>query len=636
MKRIKIFTYIILFLLLISSFSNITVQASVVDNVADWTRDKWIPFVTYTLNKMGVAIDNGANGLYDWVMENEIEPIRALFEDFKSGVSVKNGKVLVSSDAMNALKDITDAYIEDYGSYFLIDTYSSGSEMFTAENGADNSWYTHAGDINAFKHALNIPVGDKIFNQFFSGGIAGNHNIQVTVTYRDCTDLFFVGYPTNGKITIYDSSGNLGMASLYKRFYSDSSGMSDFEYDGEYSVDDLGGKDTVIKNNKLCVLTNDGRKVMLFKTVASLKNYLQGVFTENKIYTTSIYNNYDVNNDNSISIDASTAQYIFEQGDNFQVDMSKVINSVTFDINNYYTNNGVTMSQQDIQNAIDTALQKFLEFLPKDPEEPTEPETSTETETPTEPETETGGDISGNDVSGNGVDGPKTVGLLTKIYNKLSQTYNLLKGGILDALNGIKTAVSGGVSGNDVSGNGVSGNDAPSDGKSWFEKIYDKLSEIKRAIIGDTVVGGLGDLLSTAVDKLVDLADTVKDSVVSVVPEVTDAVSDILDGTEETIGKMVDNVGTNFRPVGDKMKTKFPFSIPWDIAAVVGSLSAAPETPVFEIPIVFERYDIDYTLTIDMADFEVISKISRLFLSLTFVLFLTKLTIQVVKMEKEL
>ncbi len=560
------------------------VQAATIKNSVDeWLDDEWIPFITYCASKLGYAVDNGAHNLFDWIKKNEVDPIHSLFEDFKAGVSIKGGKVLVSSDAMNALKGMTDAYIDDCGSYYLIDTYSSGSTMFTDQNGADNLWYTRAGDLSAFKLALNISVGDKIFCQFYSGGSYGDHFISPIILYRDCTDLFFVGHPSNSALSIVTSTGGVGRNSAYSLKYSDSSGAEPFSFYKDCGAYDYSNATTVKQlNNKICLLTNNGRKVKVFKTVASLKNYLQGVSTSS-IYVTNNYLNYNVSNDNSISVDAGTVEYIFQQGDTFEMDMSKVINNVTSEINNYYVDNGSTMSVDEIQRIIDESLQKLLDSLPTGGgEEPSEPETSTETETETETETGdvSGNDVSGNNVSGNGVDGPQTVSLL--------------------------------------------------------QKILDKLSEIKRAIIGNTVVGGLGDLISTGLDKLVDFADSVKDSVVSVVPEVTDMVSDIIDGTEETIGKMVDNVGTNMRPVGDKMKTKFPFSIPWDIAAVVGSMSAAPETPVFEIPIVFERYDIDYTITIDMADFEVISKISRLFLSLTFILFLAKLTIQVVKMEKEL
>lgn len=630
-KRVYIIV-LTMFIIFLSILEPLCIFASESDKgvkpTTEWTPSEWTKLCYYLGSKIGAVGDSISDAVKGWTEGNfTADGMREKFDDFKSGVTVKDGKVVVSSAALNNFKGLIDTAIVDHGDFILLPTFNF--YKMTDQTSC----------LNSFQYAQTKSDVDNAYTCLRYWG-------SYTQSYDDYDRVHFdpdeVHFVTNLSgsykhcLYLYDRNGDSALFP-WQEVDMENNKLTIREQGN------MGGWVAVPSSNYNSIgfwqlITNDGRMVKAWKSSNALRNYLRGFSSNTTIYISSIYNSYNVNNDNSVTIDASTAQYIFDQGDNFQLDMSKVVSNVTYEINNYYVDNGVTMSQQDIQNAIDTALQKFLDSLPSGGgEEPTEPETPPETETPTEPETETGGDISGNDVSGNGVDGPKTVGLLTKIYNKLSQVFNLLKGEILGALNGIKSAMSGGgVSGNDVSGNGVSGNNGPSDGKSWLEKIYDKLSEIKRAIIGNTVVGGLGDLLSTAVDKLVDLADTVKDSVVSVVPEVTDAVSDILDGTEETIGKMVDNVGTNFRPVGDKMKTKFPFSIPWDIAAVVGSLSAAPETPVFEIPIVFERYDIDYTLTIDMADFEVISKISRLFLSLTFVLFLTKLTIQVVKMEKEL
>lgn len=615
---------LIIFFAVFEPLNTIAAPNKGIKPTSEWTGNDWYQICAYLAGKIGAMGDGVIDAVHDFTNGYfTADGLKEKFDDFKSGVTVKDGKVVVSSDALNNFKGLMDAAIADVGPYY----------------------YYKTPDID-FIDFSSIPNGN-LFRQDFAkvlnGGLyAVASNKQPSqygfeISMFDISNRYLVEGINSDEMILYDQYGGLVVKqTIYKFTISLSSGKSNFYVGG---TDDYQRYYYKIQTpmSRYVPITVDGRYIRVFKSLSALNDYLRGKQT-NYVYTSTNYNNYNYNVDNSVSIDAGTAEYIFQQGDSLQLDMSKVVNNISSEISNYYVNNSTAMSQQDIQNAIDTALQKFLDSLPSGGgEKPTEPETPSETETPSEPETETGGDISGNDVSGNGVDGPKTVGLLTKIYNKLSQVFNLLKGEILGALNGIKSAVSGGgVSGNDVSGNGVSGNDAPSDGTSWFQKIYDKLSEIKRAIIGNTVVGGLGDLLSTAVDKLVDLADTVKDSVVSVVPEVTDAVSDILDGTEETIGKMVDNVGTNFKPVGDKMKTKFPFSIPWDIAAVVGSLSAAPETPVFEIPIVFERYDIDYTLTVDMADFEVISKISRLFLSLTFVLFLTKLTIQVVKMEKEL
>lgn len=538
---------------------------------SDWTGDDWYQFCAFLAGKIGALGDGVIDAVHDFTNGYfTADGLKEKFDSFKAGVSVKDGKVVVSSDALNNFKGLIDSAIEDHGDYSMVPTFNFYELDYTSK----------------MKSALYARFMSDVKNEytfFANAHTAGTYNEYDFMHYDPDSIYFVFGTGSYDKcLYFYDLNGD--------RKYGKQGYQVSISSDGTETVIDRSQSSYIQLMDWVGVpdsnytffqlVTIDGHKVKVWKNEMALRNYLRGT-GGTKIYTSSVFNNYDINNDNSLSIDASTVEYIFNQGDSYQVDMSKVINNVTNEINNYYINNGSSLTAEEIQKLIDESLRKLLDSLPSGGgEEPSEPETETETETETGGGDVSGNDVSGNDVSGNGVDGPQTVSLL--------------------------------------------------------QKILDKLSEIKKAIIGNTITGGLGDLISTGLDKLIDFADSVKDSVVSVVPEVSDIVSDIIDGTEETIGKMVDNVGTNMRPVGDKMKTKFPFSIPWDIAAVVGSMSAAPETPVFEVPIVFERYDIDYTLTIDMADFEVISKISRLFLSITFVLFLTKLTIQVVKMEKEL
>lgn len=633
----KIWIYILIVTFSFSTISPLCVIASDTNKgikpTTEWSPSEWVKICYYLGNKIGFVGEAFAGAVQDWCAGNfTAEGLSEKFDDFKSGISVKNGKVLVSTNAMNALKGLTDAYIEDCGAYCLISTYSSLYDLYGGES---YSSIKYMNDKNSFILWLKtITPGDLVVHSVggsSSGGASGG--IDTTFVIDD-TERYFVGNIKNSSVVSYNSQ--FLTKPPYNRYvynYNEQTGKKSFEFKDTLTSNSTDYYIVKIKSGKLTALTSDGRKVKVFKSIISLQDYLQGNYTTN-IYVSNNYMSYDTSNDNSMEINNEILnEYIFNDNSTYTQEVTQVVNNVTNTINNYYTTNGSTMTQADIQAAIDRALEDFLNSLPSGGgEEPTEPETPSETET----ETETGGDISGNDVSGNGVDGPKTVGLLQKILNKLTEFFNFAKGGLIDALNGIRGDIQS-LSGNSISGNSVSGNGTDgAESVSLLQKILDKLQEIKWAIAGDAVTGGLGDLLSVALDKITDLADSVKDTAVSIVPEIKDMVSDVIDGTEETIGKMVGNVGTSMRPVGDKMKTKFPFSIPWDIAAVVSSMAATPETPVFEIPIVFERYDIDYTFTLDMSDFEVISKISRLFLSLTFVLFLTKLTVQVVKMEKEL
>ena len=85
----------------------------------------------------------------------------------------------------------------------------------------------------------------------------------------------------------------------------------------------------------------------------------------------------------------------------------------------------------------------------------------------------------------------------------------------------------------------------------------------------------------------------------------------------------------NFNRVAEQAKTKFPTSLPWDIVVVVNQFSASPEVPVFKLPIKLSFWNgvvIDEELTVDLKEFDKVSKVTRTALSLTFVMFLIQLT----------
>lgn len=73
-------------------------------------------------------------------------------------------------------------------------------------------------------------------------------------------------------------------------------------------------------------------------------------------------------------------------------------------------------------------------------------------------------------------------------------------------------------------------------------------------------------------------------------------------------------------PVATAAKGHFPFSVPWDIYALVSCLKAEPEIPVFDIPVKIENseFSFDETLHIDLSDFKELAKGVRAFLKLLF------------------
>ena len=115
-------------------------------------------------------------------------------------------------------------------------------------------------------------------------------------------------------------------------------------------------------------------------------------------------------------------------------------------------------------------------------------------------------------------------------------------------------------------------------------------------------------------------------------------VPDNAEDLEEDLNNVVDYVPTladSLTDMGDGLKKKFPFSIPWDIHYILSGLATTPKAPRFELPLKVERYGIDETIVVDMARFQVLSDLSRSIFSLLFAMVLINLTIKVIGSLKE-
>ncbi len=108
-----------------------------------------------------------------------------------------------------------------------------------------------------------------------------------------------------------------------------------------------------------------------------------------------------------------------------------------------------------------------------------------------------------------------------------------------------------------------------------------------------------------------------------------DTVVDLLDFTSEELGDYLDNITDSIGEVTDAMTDVFPFCVPWDILAILALFSAEPEAPVFELPITIERLGIDYSISVDLSEYEQIALICRTILTCLFVVGLGYLTIRI-------
>ena len=153
----------------------------------------------------------------------------------------------------------------------------------------------------------------------------------------------------------------------------------------------------------------------------------------------------------------------------------------------------------------------------------------------------------------------------------------------------------------------------------WLEKIYDilkkiysKIKSIRRWVIADTVIDGA-------------------DLIVNFLTEIGEFIVDLLKEPVSAIGSIASKVST----LGSYLSKKFPFCIPWDVAFLLDFLKAEPKTPEFTLPLKIETYGIDEEIKISLEDFEIVSKISRLFLTLIFCRGLLDLSFKIVMVKQK-
>lgn len=150
----------------------------------------------------------------------------------------------------------------------------------------------------------------------------------------------------------------------------------------------------------------------------------------------------------------------------------------------------------------------------------------------------------------------------------------------------------------------------------YLDKILSQLKSIKRWAVIDTVIDG--------VDAIADWFDLIHDILSDADNGMESAVSTLSSALDEATGLL---------------KKKFPFSVPWDIFFFVTLLAAEPETPHFEVPIDFDVSSIDmqvhYDFVVDFADYQYLSDIFRVILSMTYAVGLLKMTAGIVNTRKE-
>lgn len=137
----------------------------------------------------------------------------------------------------------------------------------------------------------------------------------------------------------------------------------------------------------------------------------------------------------------------------------------------------------------------------------------------------------------------------------------------------------------------------------WYEKIYNKLCDIKGSLTDDTI----SEPWKKEVTNLVKNTDN-----------------------DATMNNFFTSLSLTFSPVGESMKTKFPFSMPWDVYAVIVLLCAEPQTPKYTLPFKFDTFGIDTELVVDCSHLSFLATVSRTMLTLLYILGLIRLTTKII------
>lgn len=223
---------------------------------------------------------------------------------------------------------------------------------------------------------------------------------------------------------------------------------------------------------------------------------------------------------------------------------------------------------------------------------------------------------------------------------------------------------------------------------SWLSKIYTKVTQIF-----DRMSDTAGQSMQDVVNSIEELNKMLKKYLSAITDDLEDIKGQLADMSEQEFEEKSDSflgdVMDAFSEIAEVVKTKFPFSIPNDLHIFLSKIAPSPsgdgelqqysvytsgislysgenggggasrpgsgfvdvdhgggggsrepsemrEAPVFRLPIVIERYGIEEYIIIDMAPFDPLSRFSRSFFTVTFMVCLFNLTFKVIGMWGDL
>ena len=315
----------------------------------------------------------------------------------------------------------------------------------------------------------------------------------------------------------------------------------------------------------------------VFKSYADAENYIKIL---NGYSTTNYYiSNTIVNNDYSTTINKI---YDYSSNDTY----TTINNNITQAIHDAGTS-GITDEQY--QKIVDEVMQKVQQEIDSKPD--TSDSGSSGGGSTGGDSGNTGGGSSGGSSGGSGADSGENDTWLEKIYNRLGDILEKI-----GTVTGIETILE------------------------YLKQIAADLSTLKE-----------GGMLSADMTDTNGLLKDIKKLLGTLIA--VQAVGDIADLLADTVGDKindyVDDLKAGVTEVADALQDVFPFSIPWDLMAILALFSAEAQAPVFDIPVNIPQIGVQHSIHVDLSEFESISVICRAFLSLSFAVGLMYLTIRI-------
>ena len=213
-----------------------------------------------------------------------------------------------------------------------------------------------------------------------------------------------------------------------------------------------------------------------------------------------------------------------------------------------------------------------------------------------------------------------------------------------------------------------------------LEKIVDKLlgelDDIGGDIGGDidkvdgslketnSILGGIASALSGYFESVLSYLDSILVSIQGLIfveqikpddehLDLSDMINDVWKDPQNGSQAVADSLSASFSDIASALMAKFPFCIPHDLYSLfnvftntpkgraspasvddssIQLYSGADSVPCFELPLVIESLGIEEVIVIDMADFQPLSTVLRVFISLIFAVALMKFSATVIQL----